>query len=95
MATFVSVNVATLAKRVGCLLAWPFDLFLCSEVRLPSSSFPSLSRLDSSLGFSVPFSPSPPASETLSVSPGGMAVFVSAAGPQRLGDEKKLDFFLL
>ena len=68
---------APLPKKLNLLLSLPFECFVLSEVRVPSSSVRSLSlsRVASSLGFSSVFSPSPPPSPSFACSPGGTAIF--------------------
>ena len=81
--SLLSVNVATLAKKLQDLLSAGFPLLVCSEIRVPLPSLRSVSRRAFSLGFSSVFSCAPPPSPTFATSPGGVCVFASSEYPCR------------
>ena len=54
--SLLSVNVATLAKKLQDLLSAGFPLLVCSEIHVPLPSLRSVSRRAFSLGFSSVFS---------------------------------------
>ena len=68
----------TLAKRFGDIVAWPFPLFLLSEVRVSATGQRALERRASREGITCVWSDPPPPSPTFSVSPGGTAILARA-----------------
>ena len=77
MLTYMAMNVATLGKRLEALLSLGYHLLMLSEVRVFEAQQRSLSRLAKSIGYSCVWPKPPPSGPTLSVLPGGVALFAT------------------